>query len=76
MKCGQNITPKNRSARSIIHYEPDAQVLAEAIGADPDWFVTHDQEHFLKNPTVSDLAFQIGTPGDLIQALKDDFTLP
>jgi hypothetical protein len=63
-------------ARSIVHYEPDARVLAEAISAGTDWFVTHDKEHFLKQPEVSDLAFQIGTPGDLIQALKDDFTLP
>ena len=65
-----------QQARAIVGYEPDARVLAEAIGAGPDWFITHDREHFLKNPTALDLAFQIGTPGDLIQAFKDDFTLP
>ena len=72
-------------ARSLVEYEPDVFVLAEAISAEPDWFVTHDKEHFLKGLTSSladgtgkgaGLAFQIGTPGDLIQALKSDFTLP
>jgi predicted nucleic acid-binding protein len=63
-------------ARSMVEYKPDALVLAEAISARPDWFVTHDNEHFLKERKVSDLTFSIGTPGDLIQAIKDEFTLP
>ncbi len=73
------------SARFLVKYEPDALVLAEAISAEPDWFVTHDKEHFLKNLTPSltrrtgadtVLPFRIGTPGDLIQTLKSDFSLP
>jgi predicted nucleic acid-binding protein len=74
-----SITPTKRHillARSLVEYKPDALVPAEAIGARPDWFVTHDKEHFLKERKVSDLTFSIGTPGDLIQALKDDITLP
>jgi predicted nucleic acid-binding protein len=63
-------------ARSIIGYEPDAYVLAEAISAETDWFVTHDKEHFLKERKDLDLNFYIGTPGDLIQSMKADFTLP
>jgi len=63
-------------ALSIVEYEPDARVLAEAINARPDWFITHDKEHFLKERRNSDLAFRIGTPGDLLQDLKADFTLP
>ena len=63
-------------ARSMVGYEPDAYGLAEAISAEPDWFITHDKEHFLKERKDPDLFFQIGTPGDLIQSLKDDFTLP
>jgi len=63
-------------ARAIVAYEPDAWVLAEAIRSEPDWFVTHDKEHFLKERKDSNLAFYIGTPGDLIQAIYDDFTLP
>jgi predicted nucleic acid-binding protein len=62
-------------ALSIVEYMPDARVLAEAISARPDWFITHDKEHFLKIGVDAGLNFRIGTPGDLIQALRDDFTL-
>ena len=62
-------------ARSIVGYEPDAYVLADAIMAEPDWFVTHDKVHFLKGHVDPDLDFQIGTPGDLIRSMKDDFRL-
>jgi len=62
-------------ARSIVAYEPDAYVLAEAIRAEPDWFITHDRAHFLNEKKVSSLSFQIGTPGDLIQSLINDFKL-
>ncbi|MCL5611945.1 MAG: PIN domain-containing protein [Chloroflexi bacterium] len=62
-------------AQSYIRYAPDARVLAEAIHAKPDWFATHDKEHFLKSRGKIHLPFEIGTPGDLIQRLKDDFSL-
>jgi len=64
-----------KTAQSYVHYSPDARVLAEAIQAKPDWIITHDKEHFLKNRDKITLPFEIGTPGDLIQRLKDDFTL-
>jgi predicted nucleic acid-binding protein len=60
-------------ARSIVQYEPDANVLAEAIGAEPDWFITHDSKHFLKERKASNLNFHVGAPGDLIQSMTDDF---
>jgi predicted nucleic acid-binding protein len=60
-------------AKAIVAYEPDAYVLAEAIAAEPDWFITHDKAHFLKANLGSSLTIRIGTPGDLIQALKDEF---
>jgi predicted nucleic acid-binding protein len=63
-------------ALSIVEYEPDARVLAEAISARPDWLITHDKEHFLKERQNTSLAFHIGTPGDLLQDIKTDFTLP
>ncbi len=63
-------------ARQRVHYPPDARILAEAIRAKPDWFVTHDKEHFLNEKQELKLAFAIGTPGDLIQNLKDGFYLP
>ena len=61
-------------AQAIVAYQPDAYVLAEAIGAEPDWFVTHDKEHFLKIRQDTRLPFQVGTPGDLIQHLENEFT--
>ena len=64
------------SAQSMVAYAPDARVLAEAIRAEPDWFVTHDKEHFLKAKKGINLSFEIGTPGDLLQRFKDDFYLP
>jgi predicted nucleic acid-binding protein len=63
------------TARSLVVYEPDPNVLVEAIRAEPDWFITHDKEHFMKELKDPDLVFRIGTPGDLIQSLTDDFTL-
>ena len=62
-------------AKTYVQYPPDAYVLAEAIHAKPDWFVTHDKEHFLKQREKITLPFEIGSPGDLIQKVKDDFTL-
>ena len=70
-------TPKQiESARSLVAYIPDAYVLAEAIRAEVDWFVTHDKEHFLKTKKGITLSFEIGAPGDLFQRFKDDFYLP
>lgn len=64
-----------KSAKAYVQYAPDAKVLAEAICARPDWFVTHDKAHFLKGRTKIQLPFEIGTPGDVIQRFKDDFSL-
>ena len=61
-------------ASTIVVYRPDAYVLAEAMGAQPDWFVTHDKAHFLNIDPAPHLAFRIGTSGDLIQALEDELT--
>ena len=70
-------TKKQISAAEVhVRYAPDARVLAEAILAKPDWFVTHAKEHFLKHRSRIDLAFEIGTPGDVLQRFKDDFTQP
>ena len=70
-------TPKQiEFARSLVAYMPDARVLAEAIRAEADWFVTHDREHFLKAKKGINLSFEIGTPGDLLQTFKDEFYLP
>ncbi len=61
-------------ARKLVKYLPDARVLGEALGVEPDWFITHDQEHFLKIKEVS-LNFRLGTPGDLIQQLRENLLI-
>lgn len=62
-------------AKATLAYEPNAYVLAEAIASEPDWFVTHDKVHFLGANLGSSLSsIRIGTPGDILQALEDDFT--
>ncbi len=58
-------------ARAMIDYEGDAQVLAAAIAAQPDFFVTLDREHFLDNQAVrAGASFPIGTPGDCLAWLR------
>jgi predicted nucleic acid-binding protein len=64
------------AAEAYVQYKPDARVLAEAMLAKPDWFVTHDKEHFLKHRSKINLPFEIGTPGDVLQRFKDDYILP
>lgn len=59
-----------RQAKSLIEYMPDANVLAQAVSAKPDWLVSHDKEHFIGNPALNDLPFKIGTPGDVIAWLR------
>jgi predicted nucleic acid-binding protein len=72
---GKPSSAQIKSAKAYVHYVPDARVLAEAICAHPDWFVTHDKEHFLKSRAKIQLSFEIGTPGDVIQKFRDDFSL-
>jgi predicted nucleic acid-binding protein len=62
-----------KQATAIVANQPDAYVLAEAISTKPDWFITHDKTHFLSTKPNSSLEFRIGTPGDLIQSLEDEF---
>jgi predicted nucleic acid-binding protein len=61
------------NAQERVLYTPDAHVLAEAIAARPDWFITHDKEHFLDQRSDLQLSFEIGTPGDLILAIKEGY---
>ncbi len=56
-------------ARRLVVHPPDAFVLAEAIEACPDWFLTHDRQH-LDLPT-GELLFRVGTPGDFLTWLRE-----
>ena len=53
-------------ALSLVGYLPDAQVLAEAVGAGGDYFVSLDRKHIVGNPKMEGLAFRIGTPGEFL----------
>jgi predicted nucleic acid-binding protein len=59
-------------ARELVNYLPDVRVLAEAIYAAPDWFITLDRKHFLENSSLTELPFQIGTPGDFLEVFKEN----
>ena len=62
-------------ARTLVSYPPDARVLAEVMSISPDWFITHDKEHFL-HKTYPGLEFRIETPGGLLMHLRDDLLIP
>lgn len=62
-----------KTAQTRVLYIPDAYVLAEAIAAQPDWLITHDKEHFLNRHSNLQLSFKIGTPGDLLLAIKEGY---
>lgn len=57
-------------ARNSLSYAPDAQVLAEALTVEADYFVSLDREHFVGNPALSHLPFPVGTPGDCLTWLR------
>lgn len=71
--CSAPTKQQVEAAQTFVQYSPDAYVLAEAIQARPDWFITHDKEHFLKSRLNEGLPFKAGTPGDLLQKLKEDY---
>jgi predicted nucleic acid-binding protein len=51
-----------------IGYLPDAQVLAAAMAADVDYFVTLDRRHFLDRAAVATVVpFPLGTPGGFLE---------
>ena len=74
VKTSQPATQEQiENARANVKYPPDTFVLAEAIATQPDWFITHDKEHFLEPRNDLQLSFRIGTPGDLIIAIKEGY---
>ena len=51
----------------ILSHPGDAQVIADAVSAGPDYFVTLDRKHFLENQDLQGrLPFPLGTPGDFL----------
>ena len=59
-------------AGSAIDYWPDAQVIAEALMVDADYFVSFDRAHLVGNARAADsLPFPIGTAGDFLAWYRD-----
>jgi predicted nucleic acid-binding protein len=63
-----------KQAGMVVDYEPDARVLAEALAAGVDYFVTLDCQHLLDTLGGTDLPFSVGTPGDFLAWLRERMT--
>lgn len=63
-------TAQQEIAGLALTYAPDAQVLAEALAAHVDYFVSLDREHFVGNAALDHLPFPVGTPGDCLAWLR------
>jgi predicted nucleic acid-binding protein len=56
-----------QQCQRLIGYADDSVVLAAALAAQVDFFVTLDRQHFLDNePLRAALPFPMGTPGDCL----------
>ena len=53
-------------ANALISYLPDAQVVAEALTIEADYFVSFDRQHLVYNPETKALPFPVGTAGDFL----------
>jgi predicted nucleic acid-binding protein len=61
-------------AAAIVEYAPDAHVLAEALASRADFFITHDEAHFLRNPLIQTLPCRVGSPGDFLAWIRTELT--
>jgi hypothetical protein len=57
-------------ASAAIDYLPDAQVVAEALAVDADYFVSLDRTHLVGHPGADQLPFPVGTPGDFLARFR------
>ena len=56
---------------ALINYENDAVVMAAALQAETEFFVTLDRKHFLDNMQLNAaMPFLLGTPGDSLEWLR------
>jgi predicted nucleic acid-binding protein len=55
-----------QTALGAVSYRPDAQVLAEALAASAQYFVSLDRQHLVGNPHLAGFAYPVGTPGDFL----------
>jgi len=57
-------------AQAVVAYTPDANIVAEALTTQVDYFVSLDRQHLVNNPQAQTLPFLIGTPGDCLAWLR------
>lgn len=75
-----NISPPSPAelytqCKQLISQAGDAQILADAIHSQVDYFVTLDKTHFIRSSSLDDfVSFPIGTPGDCIEWLRKKFS--
>jgi hypothetical protein len=59
----------------LIRYAGEAVVLAAAVAAHVDYFVTLDRQHFLDNSAlVATMPFPLGTPADCLAWFRGPHT--
>jgi len=63
-----------KMALTVVEYAPDAQVLAEAIMLNVDYFVSFDRTHLVGNLRAGTLSFPIGTAGDFLAWYRERIT--
>jgi hypothetical protein len=63
-----------RPSGFLVGYAPDALVLAEALASGADFFLTHDETHFLRNPLIQTLPCRVGAPGDFLAWVRAELS--
>ena len=58
------------AANRSIAYRADAAVLAEALSAGIDFFVSLNRAHFVDNAALDALPFRVDTPGECLAWLR------
>ncbi len=56
-----------------MSYKPDAEVVAEALAVGSAYLVTDDAAHLLRNPQMGELPLRVGTPGDCLACLRQQW---
>lgn len=59
-------------AAATVDYAADAHVLVEALASGADFFITHDEAHFLRNPLIQTLSCRVGSPGDFLTWIRTE----
>jgi len=63
-----------RKHRSLIRHLADVPILLSALSSDPEWFITHNTEHFTPH-VARRTGLHIVTPRDLFSELVKTFTI-